>query len=175
MDDLVIYPGTVFQTRVDEAVVQLEWTIARQRRVRIKTSEIDSLKELKAKWGDHATLQDILASDDVEPLAAKVLRLQHELHTEDVTADEVSPSLIRQVPLDLLAWAIAKEIVGQGGSPLRLSLVPDHVIFNALIMVAQRNHKLPRTYTREAFDHSDMFHGSSFIPQEGVARIRDGG
>jgi len=90
------------QPYVDRAVTALEWNLARARRRQGLTDEIAAIQKALPLAGSYGV--------EREPLEARLAQIAHELDA-DVTEDQVSPSPLRSVPMDLVTAAVVRRIL----------------------------------------------------------------
>lgn len=91
-----------FQPYVEQALVSLEWAVARTRWRHGLLDERDAITRALPLAGSYGV--------EREPLEARWAQINTELQ-QDVTADRVSQSPLRSVPMDMIAAAVVRRIL----------------------------------------------------------------
>lgn len=136
-----MYPNAAFQARVEAAIVQLEWAVARRRRVQTLLAEIAAIEALVLQWGGDTTPCDIGLGESTEPFRETAQRLRLDCATGDVTAGEVSLCPIRHVPIDMIAEVVARDVGAV--SAMTQALVLDHAVLEATAQLVARYTNTP--------------------------------
>lgn len=91
-----------FQPHVENALVAIEWTIARSRWRTGLLGEREALLKALPLAGSYGV--------EREPLEARLAQIEVEL-TGDVTADQVPQLPLRSIPMDMIAAAVVRRIL----------------------------------------------------------------
>jgi len=91
-----------FQPYVEQAIVALEWNLARARRVQRLTDERESIARA-------LPLAEMVGLERA-PMEARLDQIEVEL-TQDVTPDWVSVHPLRSVPMDMIATAVVRRLL----------------------------------------------------------------
>jgi len=92
-----------FQPHVEQALVALEWEIARKRWRQGLIDQQDAIMKAVPLAGTYGI--------ELEPLKMRLMQIKLELDACDVTADQVSRSPLRSVPMDMIAAAVIRRIL----------------------------------------------------------------
>lgn len=121
-----------FQPYVEAAIGAVEWNAARLRRaaaLRAERAAIRNALKLAGQYGVEA-----------EPLEARLAQIELE-RDQDVTADMVPQHPIRSVPMDMIAAAVVRRLLGLPAEfpVLSIKALPDQQsIAQAVTEIAQR-------------------------------------